>query len=151
MWGLKLERIFILWFCMTTLYRCFDNVCSYYFATLFQLEYLSFSWWKRQRNWYWDMDSSIYKKNKTHIDILFIIIALFVICHFPRCFLKFYEVFYEPFWIKVLGTIERLLLIIHFSANSFIYMIKNDTFRKHIFLISKKLFCLLTIENRADV
>ena len=99
----------------------------------------------------WDMDSSIYKKNKTHIDILFIIIALFVICHFPRCFLKFYEVFYEPFWIKVLGTIERLLLIVHFSANSFIYMIKNDTFRKHIFLISKKLFCLLTFENRTDV
>ena len=41
----------------------------------------------------WDMDSSIYKKNKTHMDILFIIIVLFVICHFPRCFLKFYEVF----------------------------------------------------------
>lgn len=99
----------------------------------------------------WDMDSSIYKKNKTHIDILFIIIALFVICHFPRCFLKFYEVFYEPFWIKVLGTIERLLLIIHFSANSFIYMIKNDTFRKHILLISKKLCCLSTFENGTDV
>ena len=89
----------------------------------------------------WDMDSNIYKKNKTHIDILFIIIVLFVICHFPRCFLKFYEVFYEPFWIKIIGTLERLLLTIHFSANSFIYTIKNDVFRKHLYLVSKKWFC----------
>ena len=97
---------------------------------------------KRQEMEEWDMDSTIRKKNKTHANILFIILILFAICHFPRCFLKFYEVFYEPLWIKVMATLERLLLMTHFSMNSFIYMIKNDTFRRHFKSIWKKvLFC----------
>ena len=103
---------------------------------------------KRQEMDEWDMDSKIRKKNKTHANILFIILILFAICHFPRCFLKFYEVFYEPFWIKVIATFERILLMIHFSMNSFIYMIKNDTFRKHFRSILMKICSCDKVEEK---
>ena len=103
---------------------------------------------KRQEMEEWDMDSNIRKKNKTHANILFIILILFAVCHFPRCFLKFYEGFYEPLWIRIIATMERLLLMIHFSLNSFVYMIKNDTFRRQLRTI---LFCdKVIIENRRN-
>lgn len=96
---------------------------------------------KRQEMEDWDMDTHIRKKNKTHADILFIIIVLFVICHFPKCFLKFYEVLYEPLWIEIIGSIERILLMVHASANTFIYMVKNDAFREHLYKIFRKIIC----------
>ena len=103
---------------------------------------------KRHEMEEWDMDSNVRNKNKTHANILFLILILFAICHFPRCFLKFYEVFYEPFWIKIFATIERLLLMIHFSLNSFIYMIKNETFRNHFRSILKNSVSLFASKSR---
>ena len=73
-------------------------------------------------------------RNKTHTNILIIIIILFIICHFPRCLLKFLDGFLdpEPLWTKIMETLERVLLIAHASTTPFIYVIKSNKFRKYI-------------------
>ena len=84
----------------------------------------------------WNMDTKIRKQNKNHANVLFIIIIMFIICHFPRCFLKFYKGFYEPLWIKILLSLSRTLIILHKSTTAIIYIIKNhkvQTYLRDIF------------------
>ena len=71
-------------------------------------------------------------KFNTKAHILIIIIFLFIICHFPRCFLKFYDGFYKSFAIDLLQSIERTLTIIHASVPPFVYLLKNGAFRGHL-------------------
>jgi hypothetical protein len=90
----------------------------------------------------WDMDVEIKKQSKNHAKTLIIIIVIFIICHLPRCFLKFYDDFYDPLGIKIVGCLERILLIIHSSSNTVIYLIKNIPFRNYFFN-SVKSICYL--------
>ena len=80
----------------------------------------------------WNMDEKIRKQNKTHANILFIIIIMFVVCHLPRCFLKFYKGFYEPIWIKILLSLSRMLITFHKSTTAIIYIIKNAKVQKYL-------------------
>ena len=96
---------------------------------------------KRQEIEDWDMDVRIKKQSKNHAKTLIIIIVIFIICHSPRCFLKFYDDFYNPLGIKILGSLERVLLIIHSSSNTVIYLIKNIPFRNYFFHSVKSILC----------
>ena len=89
----------------------------------------------------WDMDEQIRSQNKNHARVLLIIILIFIICHSPRCFLKFYDNFYDPLGIRVLGSLERMLLITHSSSNTIIYLIKNLKFRNYFGTLIHNNFC----------
>ena len=88
---------------------------------------------KRQEIELWNMDVQIKKQSKNHSKTLIIIIVIFIICHLPRCFLKFYDGFYDPLGIKIVGSLERVLLILHSFSNTGIYLIKNIPFRSYYF------------------
>ena len=82
------------------------------------------------------------KRNKNQTKILFIIIILFIFCHSLRCLHEFYDGLYESFTVKVMQSISRFLLIVHSSANPFIYIMKNLLFRKHLVsFIINVVFC----------
>ena len=74
----------------------------------------------------WKMDKKIRKRNKIHANILFIIIIMFIVCHLPRCFLKFYSGFYEPLWIEILLSLSRMMVTFHKSTTAIIYIVKNS-------------------------
>ena len=76
-------------------------------------------------------------KMKNNTSILIIIIFLFILCHLPRCLLKFYDGFYTSFGTLIMGTVERIFLITHASITPFIYIWKNKVFRKHLLEIWK--------------
>lgn len=86
-------------------------------------------------------------RSKVHTKILFIIIFVFVFCHGPRCLVKFYDVFYEPFEIKVMKVLNRLLLIIHSSVTPLIYITNNDRFREHLSTLIRNTLYLLYHEH----
>ena len=87
------------------------------------------------------------RRNKNHTVVLFIIVMVFIFCHSLRCIYEFYDGIYEPFEIKVMQMVSRLLLIVHSSANPFIYMIKIRKFRKHLYGFVIRIF---TVSNSED-
>ena len=80
-------------------------------------------------------------RDKMQTRILIVIIIFFIICHFPRCVLKFFDGFPKPIGVKILETLERVLLIIHATATPFIYIVKNKKFRNHLYDSVKRIFC----------
>ena len=81
-------------------------------------------------------------QHKTETNILIIIIILFIICHFPRCIIKFFDGFPKSFGSRVMESFERVLLIIHASTTPFIYISKNLQFRQYLFdVLNKICFC----------
>ena len=75
-------------------------------------------------------------RNRNHTIILFTSILVFIICHSFNCLKEFYDDFCEPFPIKVMQILSRLLLILHSSSYPFIYIWKNAEFRLQL----KKLY-----------
>ena len=99
----------------------------------------------------WKMDKKIRKRNKIHANILFIIIIMFVVCHLPRCFLKFYSGFYEPLWIEILLSISRMMVVFHKSTTAIIYIVKNAKVQKYLKALFKELDCSLkSITNESE-
>ena len=76
-------------------------------------------------------------QNRERTNMLIVIIFLFISCHLPRCFSKFYDGFYTSFGFKVFESVQRLLLIIHASGTPIIYIRRNRKFWKHM----HELFC----------
>ena len=78
----------------------------------------------------------INKKNKRKLrsktKALIMIIILFIVCHFPRCMLKFSDGFPRTFAIHLLETLGRVLQIVYASATPFIYLSQNKIFRKSL-------------------
>ena len=72
------------------------------------------------------------RKLRSKTKALIIIIILFIICHFPRCILKFSDGFPKPFGIDLLETLGRVLQIVYASATPFIYLSQNKRFRKRL-------------------
>ena len=67
---------------------------------------------------------------------------MLIICHFPRCILKFSDGFPKHIVIKMLDTIGRVLLITYSSATPFIYLTTNTRFRDHFYgLLNKICLC----------
>ena len=90
----------------------------------------------------WNMDEKVRKQNKIHANILFVIIIMFVACHLPRCFLKFYKGFYEPLWIKVLLSLSRMLITFHKSTTAIIYIVKHTKVQNYLY---KMFSCLFSV------
>ena len=81
-------------------------------------------------------------RKKANTKILIIIIVIFIVCHFPRCILKFSDGFPKHIVIKILDLIGRVLLITYSSATPFIYLTTNTRFREHFCdLVNKTCFC----------
>ena len=81
------------------------------------------------------------ERNKSHTNILLISVILFVVCHSFNCIKEFYGDLCEPFSLKVVQALSRLLLILHSSINPFIYIWKNVGFRQHLFDFFKDIIC----------
>jgi hypothetical protein len=91
-------------------------------------------------------------RKKASTKILIIIIVIFIVCHFPRCILKFSDGFPKHIVIKMLDSIGRVLLITYSSATPFIYLTTNTRFRDHFYNLLNKICCcrrekLREIEN----
>ena len=80
------------------------------------------------------------ERNKSHTNILLISVILFVVCHSFNCIKEFYGELCEPFSLKVMQALSRLLLILHSSINPFIYIWKNVGFRQHLLNLLKDIF-----------
>ena len=89
----------------------------------------------------WKMDKKIRKRNKIHANILFIIIIMFIACHLPRCFLKFYSGLYEPLWIEILESLSRMMVTFHKSTTAIIYIVKNAKVQKYLKTFFQELQC----------
>ena len=104
---------------------------------------------KRREIEEWNMDDNIRKQNKTHANILFIIIIMFVACHLPRSFLKFHKGFYEPLWIKVLLSLSRMMVTFHKSTIAIIYIVRNTKVRRYLCTIFEDL--LSVFRSRSEI
>ena len=70
-------------------------------------------------------------RNKEATNTLILIIIIFMFCHLPRCFTKFYDGFYKPFGLKIFESVQRLLLSIYASSTPLIYIRRNKKFWNH--------------------
>ena len=79
-----------------------------------------------------DLNKKNKRKLRSKTKELIMIIILFIICHFPRCMLKFSDGFPKSFGIDLLETLGRVLQIVYASATPFIYLYQNKKFRKRL-------------------
>ena len=70
--------------------------------------------------------------NKEVRHILIVIIFIFIICHLPRCFTKFYDGMYTPYILKIFEYGQRLLLILYAASTPIVYIRGNKKFWKHL-------------------
>ena len=71
-------------------------------------------------------------QNRDLTNTLIFIIIMFIVCHLPRCFTKFYEGFYVSLELKIFESVQRTLMIIQATATPFIYIRRNKKFWEHV-------------------
>mgnify|MGYP001211778462 CR=1 FL=1 len=95
-------------------------------------------------------------KTKTKVDLLFSIVFLFLVCHFPRILLNVHEIFMladmtacgeafsPPGWYLCFVSFNHLLLIVNASCNFLIYASVGVKFKT---TISKLCHCTLCCKS----
>ena len=84
-------------------------------------------------------EKKVHERSKPEANILIIIIILFITCHFPRCILKFADGYPKDLTTRILDMLGRVLLIAYASATPFIYLTKNNRFRKQFYLLFNRI------------
>ena len=70
-------------------------------------------------------------QNREVKHMLVVIVIIFIVCHLPRCFTKFYDGFYTPYPLKIFESVQRMLLILHAASTPIVYIRGNKIFWKH--------------------
>ena len=79
------------------------------------------------------------KQTKEVRHVLIVIIFIFIICHLPRCFTKFYDGMYAPYILKVFECGQRFLLILYAASTPIVYIRGNKKFWKLLIELIYKL------------
>ena len=102
------------------------------------------------------INSAISVNQEKTLYLTFVCLTItFLVCHLPRIILNIYEVpmnkrrflcqaifnktFYQPLWVIILTSVEKLTLIINSSINFFFYCLVGKAFRKQLYRVSYKL------------
>ena len=95
------------------------------------------------------------RKEDRNAIIFMVIVIAFIICHFPRIFLDFHEIFTleksnfcqkaqrrntVPSWVFIVGNISSLLLSLNANINPCIYGFMSTKFRVELKTILKQMF-----------
>ena len=98
------------------------------------------------------INSAISVNQEKTLYLTFVCLTItFLVCHLPRIILNIYEVpmnkrrflcqaifnktFYQPLWVIILTSVEKLTLIINSSINFFFYCLVGKAFRKQLYQV----------------